>query len=174
MLELQILGFLDDGPLHGYELRRRIIQLSGPGATLSEGTLYPALTRLERRSLVTRSVAQGARGRAKQVLSITPAGRERLRHLLREAEGSDVESTARFRNVLAFLSKLPDLKDQRAILLRRLTALQTPPSFFTSPEGRPQRLGGEDDPYRRCMLLTARASRNTELAWLREQLDAMR
>ena len=48
MLTLKILGFLDDGPLHGYELRRRINELDGPGNQLSDGALYPALSRLER------------------------------------------------------------------------------------------------------------------------------
>ena len=42
VLDRKILGFLDDGPLHGYELRRRITELDGPGARLSEGALYPA------------------------------------------------------------------------------------------------------------------------------------
>lgn len=173
MLELQILGFLDEGPLHGYELRRRVIQLGGPGTRLSEGALYPALTRLEHRGLVSRSVAPGARGRAKQVLSITSAGRQRLHQLLREATGPDVACTPRFMKVLAFLSRLPDPRERRTVLLRRLAVLDTPPSFFTSPEGRPQRLGGEEDPYRRGMLLTARAARNAELEWLREELGTM-
>lgn len=48
MLTLKILGFLDDGPLHGYELRRRIVELDGPGSHLSDGALYPALARLEK------------------------------------------------------------------------------------------------------------------------------
>ena len=47
VLTLKILGFLDDGPLHGYELRRRIVELGGPGSHLSDGALYPALARLE-------------------------------------------------------------------------------------------------------------------------------
>ena len=51
MLTLKILGFLDDGPLHGYELRRRIVELDGPGSHLSDGALYPALARLEKAGL---------------------------------------------------------------------------------------------------------------------------
>ena len=43
VLTPKILGFLDDGPLHGYELRRRIVELDGPGSHLSDGALYPAL-----------------------------------------------------------------------------------------------------------------------------------
>ena len=169
MLDLQILGFLDDGPLHGYEIRRRIHDLSGPGTRLSAGALYPALARLERQGLVTRTSAAGARGRTKQVLTLTEAGRERLHALLRGADGPDIESMPRFMTVLAFLSHLPDAGERQAVLRRRLAAVETAPAFFTD-DGVPRRLSQETDPYRRGMTLTARAARIAELAWLREQL----
>ena len=38
VLDRKILGFLDDGPLHGYELRRRITELDGPGARLDNAS----------------------------------------------------------------------------------------------------------------------------------------
>lgn len=169
MLDLQILGFLDDGPLHGYEIRRRILELSGPGTRLSDGTLYPALARLERQGLLTRSAAAGTRGRTRQVLTLTEAGRERLHALLREADGPDVASMPRFMTVLAFLSHLPDPGQREAVLRRRLAAMETAPAFFVD-DGVPRRLAQEDDPYRRGMILTAHAARTAELAWLRDQL----
>lgn len=48
MLELAILGFLADGPLHGYQLRRRIAHLSGHARPVSDGSLYPT----DRKSVV--------------------------------------------------------------------------------------------------------------------------
>ena len=45
MLELAILGFLAEGPLHGYELRRKVAQLSGYTRPVSDGSLYPAINR---------------------------------------------------------------------------------------------------------------------------------
>ena len=66
MLALKILGFLDDSPLHGYELRRRINELDGPGSRLSEGALYPALTRLEKAGYLVRTDEPGARGRMRR------------------------------------------------------------------------------------------------------------
>lgn len=48
MLELAILGFLYDTPLHGYELRKRLTALTGHVKPVAESTLYPAIKRLER------------------------------------------------------------------------------------------------------------------------------
>ena len=47
VLELAILGLLGDGPLHGYEIRRRLRAQMGLVANISFGSLYPALARLE-------------------------------------------------------------------------------------------------------------------------------
>lgn len=48
MIELAILGLLDDTDLHGYELRKRLTDLLGMHLVISFGSLYPALGRLER------------------------------------------------------------------------------------------------------------------------------
>jgi DNA-binding PadR family transcriptional regulator len=50
--ELAILGLLMEQPLHGYELKKRLTGLLGGRASLSFGSLYPALGRLERAGLV--------------------------------------------------------------------------------------------------------------------------
>jgi DNA-binding PadR family transcriptional regulator len=52
MIELAILGLLDDDELHGYELRKRLTELLGTRLSISFGSLYPALNRLERAGLV--------------------------------------------------------------------------------------------------------------------------
>ncbi len=52
MLELAILGLLMQGPMHGYDLRKRIREEFGPLANLSFGSLYPALGRMERAGAV--------------------------------------------------------------------------------------------------------------------------
>ncbi|WP_128774076.1 PadR family transcriptional regulator [Actinomyces oricola] len=171
MLDLQILGLLDDGPLHGYELRRRITALSGPGSHVSEGSLYPALARMERAGLLTRHDEPGARGRARRVVRITEAGRQRLHQLLRGAQGADIESMPRFMNVLAFLSHLPQAHEREAVLRRRLKVLLSPPPAFFYDDGAPRRGRDEPDPYRRGMTCVAAAARRAEIAWLRETLD---
>lgn len=52
MIELAILGLLDDDDLHGYELRKRLTDLLGMHLAISFGSLYPALSRLERAGYV--------------------------------------------------------------------------------------------------------------------------
>ena len=47
MLELAILGLLKEQPLHGYELKKRLTDRLGPLSSVSFGSLYPALARLE-------------------------------------------------------------------------------------------------------------------------------
>lgn len=47
MLELAILGVLKEQPLHGYELKKRLAEALGPLSSVSFGSLYPALKRLQ-------------------------------------------------------------------------------------------------------------------------------
>ncbi|MBW3536815.1 MAG: PadR family transcriptional regulator [Actinobacteria bacterium] len=47
MLELAILGLLEEGDIHGYELRKRLTSMLGAFSSVSFGSLYPALARLE-------------------------------------------------------------------------------------------------------------------------------
>jgi DNA-binding PadR family transcriptional regulator len=48
MIELAILGLLADQDLHGYELKKQLAELLGPWSSVSFGSLYPALARLEK------------------------------------------------------------------------------------------------------------------------------
>jgi DNA-binding PadR family transcriptional regulator len=52
MLDLAILGLLEEGDLHGYEIRRRLREQLGLLANVSFGSIYPALTRLEKSGAV--------------------------------------------------------------------------------------------------------------------------
>ncbi|QTZ95792.1 PadR family transcriptional regulator [Streptomyces auratus] len=169
MLELAILGFLADGPLHGYQLRHRIAHLSGHARPVSDGSLYPAISRLVRAGLLDRRTEPGSSAAQRQTLSLTDAGRSELLRRLRDANGLDISDSTRYFTILAFLSHLPDTADQHAVLRRRLEFLEQPRSFFYDGD-RP--LGAEDtaDPYRRGMLTIARATSHAERSWLREVL----
>ncbi|MFF1696454.1 PadR family transcriptional regulator [Streptomyces sp. NPDC058257] len=169
MLELAILGFLADGPLHGYQLRRLIAHLSGHARPVSDGSLYPAINRLVRAGLLDRRTEPGASAAQRHTLSLTPAGRTELLRRLREPDEPDITDGARYFTILAFLSQLPDTADQHAVLRRRLEFLEQPASFFHDGN-RPLRAEDTDDPYRRGMLLVARATSHAERSWLREQL----
>ncbi len=118
MIELAILGLLKERAQHGYELKKRLGELLSSRASISFGSLYPALARLEAHgavkaveqrsavpgapmtgSLVGELAARKARvretglvkatGRAKKVYGITDVGRERLVELLADPDVSD-------------------------------------------------------------------------------------
>ncbi|WP_173405622.1 MULTISPECIES: PadR family transcriptional regulator [Streptomycetaceae] len=174
MLELAILGFLYDASLHGYDLRRRITALTGHVRPISEGTLYPAIKRLEKAGLLRRETQPGAAAAPRHMLTLTPAGRAELRHRLAEPVEQDITDENRWFVVLAFLRHLDDAAAQAAVLRRRLAFLEQPSSYFYEG-GRPQNAEEFDDPFRRGVLVIARATSQTELRWLRstiEELDA--
>ena len=121
MLELAILGELDQ-PVHGYELRRRLSDAVGPLRTLSFGSLYPALHRLERAGLITSTTTPAAPGRRKLITyEITPAGRTHLGAELEQVD-SDDDSFAIAMGLMSQASpaaRLRLLKDRRARVQRR-------------------------------------------------------
>lgn len=165
-----VLGFLAEKPLHGYELRRRMEELHGYARTISDGTLYPAIARLTKTGLVTRELEPGRSGAPRQTLHLTDAGRARLVGRLRDADGHDITDGSRFFIVLSFLSHLPDPDARAAVLRRRLDYLEQPASFFYDGD-RPLRIADITDPYRRGILLSARATSRAERTWIRELLD---
>ena len=169
MLELAILGFLAAGPLPGHGLRSRITHLTGYSRPVSDGTLYPAINRLTKAGLIERRPAPEAGG-GRYVLNLTPAGREDMLRRLREPAEHELTDFSRWFTILAFLSLLPDSAEQHAVLRRRLDFLEAPASFFYDGDT-PLRAEQVTDPYRRGMLLTARATSSAERAWLHEILD---
>lgn len=171
MLELAILGFLAEGPVHGYELRKRIAHLSGFARVVSDGSLYPAIKRLERQRLITRTLVQGSAASQRHELHITDGGIAALHALLRDADGQDISDFNRFIVVLAFLSQLPEEQERANVLRRRLEFLAQPGSFFYDGDV-PQREADMTDSYRRGMFVVARAHSRAERAWLREMLAA--
>jgi transcriptional regulator len=83
-LALMILRTLDTlGPQHGWGIARRIEQTSGNILALNQGTLYPALLRLEQMGWITSEWGVSDANRRARFYSITRAGRKQL---VREAE----------------------------------------------------------------------------------------
>jgi transcriptional regulator len=78
-LELLILKILTLGPNHGWGISLRIKQMSRDGLNASQGSLYPALHRLELRGDVTSQMLPSENNRRARVYTLTPAGRQRLR-----------------------------------------------------------------------------------------------
>ena len=66
------------GPLHGYGIARRIEQISREMLQLNQGTLYPALLRMEQDGLIASKWGASEKNRKARFYSITAAGRRRL------------------------------------------------------------------------------------------------
>ena len=66
------------GPLHGYRIARRIEQISGDQLALNQGTLYPALLRLEQMGWISSKWGKSEGGRRVKIYTLTRAGRTQL------------------------------------------------------------------------------------------------
>lgn len=79
-LGLMVLKTLEAlGPLHGYLIARRVEQISGNQLVLNQGTLYPALLKLEQAGWISAKWTESASGRQVKVYALTKVGRRQLR-----------------------------------------------------------------------------------------------
>ena len=78
-LDLMVLKTLDGlGPLHGYGIARRIEQVSDGVLELNQGTIYPALLRLQQRGWIKADWGVSENNRRAKYYSLTRAGRKQL------------------------------------------------------------------------------------------------
>lgn len=78
-LDLLILKVLALGPMHGYGVSLRIAQLSNDGLQVQQGSLYPALHRLEQQAWIASEWGISDNNRKAKFYSLTAAGRRQLR-----------------------------------------------------------------------------------------------
>jgi len=78
-LDLLILNTLDSmGPLHGYAIARRLEQVSGAELQLSQGSVYPALVRLQQEGWIRSEWGTSETNRKVRFFSLTRAGKKQL------------------------------------------------------------------------------------------------
>lgn len=77
-LDLLILRILELGPNHGWGISNRLQQMSKDGLKTSQGSLYPALHRLELRGDVKSQMTPSDNNRRARMYTMTAAGRKRL------------------------------------------------------------------------------------------------
>jgi transcriptional regulator len=78
-LDLMVLKTLESmGPLHGYGIARRIEQVSGNTLALNQGTIYPALLRLEQRGWIKSEWGTSETNRRAKFYSLRRLGRKQL------------------------------------------------------------------------------------------------
>ncbi|HKT50840.1 MAG TPA: PadR family transcriptional regulator [Candidatus Angelobacter sp.] len=95
-LDLMVLKTLQAlGPLHGYGIARRIEQLSENLLELNQGTLYPALLRLQQKRWITSKWGVSDNNRKAKFYSITEAGKKQL-----------AKETAEWERIAAVMSRL--------------------------------------------------------------------
>jgi PadR family transcriptional regulator, regulatory protein PadR len=78
-LDMLILKAVSLGPLHGYGVLLRIQQISGDQLTIQQGSLYPALFRLEHQGLIAAEWGESENNRRAKFYQLTAAGRRQLR-----------------------------------------------------------------------------------------------
>lgn len=136
VLDHTVLGVLTDGPLHGYELRKRLTAILGPFRALSFGSLYPCLHRLTETGLIEQvdAVARDeivgvSTKRARIVYALTTDGKEAFDAWVADY-GPEAWEDEAFAARMAFFSRtnaevrLRILEGRRARLEERLRALQ--------------------------------------------------
>ncbi len=77
-LDMLILKAVSLGPLHGYGVLLRIQQISGDELVIQQGSLYPALYRLEHQGSIASQWGESENNRRAKYYRLTKAGRERL------------------------------------------------------------------------------------------------
>ena len=172
VLEFAVLGLLQDNPMHGYELRKRLNSVLGTFRAISYGSLYPCLKDLLRRSLIEEAGPADAGAptlsgkRAKIVYQVTAEGKEYLADLL-EDSGPQAWEDDRFGVHLAFFGRTDSevrmqiLQGRRSRLEERLASLRS--SMSRSRE----RL----DTYTLQLQQHGLDSVEREVSWLRELID---
>jgi DNA-binding PadR family transcriptional regulator len=111
MLEIAVLGLLNESPMHGYELRKRLATLLGAFRAFSYGSLYPTLRRLSEAGWISEEApieapagSSGRSRRGKRVYRLTAEGKEHLADLLAEV-GPDAYDDEGFGARLAFFGQ---------------------------------------------------------------------
>lgn len=111
MLEIAILGLLNESPMHGYELRKRLSTLLGAFRAFSYGSLYPSLRRLQdagwidEQAPIADEAETGLKSRrAKKVYRLTAEGKEHFAELLAEV-GPEAYDDEGFGTRLAFFAQ---------------------------------------------------------------------
>jgi DNA-binding PadR family transcriptional regulator len=175
VLELAVLGLLHEGPMHGYELRKRLNSQLGVFRALSYGTLYPALKLLQARGWVRElpagePAASALTGkRARIVYQLTADGKEHFQSLVVSA-GSDAWEDGTFDVHFAFFART-DAATRLRILEGRRMRLQERLELLKASKARSrERL----DQYTLELQRHGQESVEREVRWLSELIDSER
>lgn len=163
-LDILILSHLRSGPIHGYELKRKVSETTA--LALNNNTLYPALRRFEAAGAVTQTPEQLAGRPPRHVYEITGVGRELLHDMIAELPPELARDESEFLTRLGMFDELTPA-ERVAVLDARDQALATALEHLTGQAAR-----AEGSRHNRAWgsLVTAELIARTERerAWLSE------
>jgi DNA-binding PadR family transcriptional regulator len=171
VLEIAVLGLLNESPMHGYELRKRLSSLLGTFRAFSYGSLYPTLRRLSEAGWISEEpaldAASGARSRrGKRVYRLTAEGKEHFAELLSDV-GPDAFDDEGFGARLAFFAQTrSDIRLQ--ILEGRRRRVEEQRDGMRTSIGR---TGSRLDRYTRELQQHGLESKDREVRWLTELIE---
>lgn len=121
MLELAILGLLKERPMHGYELKKRLSYMLGHFWTVSYGSLYPALKRLEKSAGIERAYSVKEKTRNRNVYRITRKGETTFMRMLTEnVSNASLANTEKFDLRMTFFQYLEPETRLELLEMRRM------------------------------------------------------
>jgi DNA-binding PadR family transcriptional regulator len=199
MLELAILGLLEGQSMHGYEIRKRLRDELGQLSNVSFGSLYPALSRLERSGAVQGTEDLGGRGaaapvpmtgslsgeraalrarrsgsglgrRSRKVYQITDEGRRQFAELLHSDQAGGNDEARNFSLRLAFARYLPPHARLRLLERRRGQLFQR----LSEARAAVAAAEGRLDTYARSLMEHTTESTERDIAWLDRLIEAER
>lgn len=123
-IELAVLGLLHEGPMHGYELRKRLNLMLGWGRVLSYGSLYPTLKKMLRSNLIEETSVSSTpvTKRPRIVYQVTEDGHQEFERLMSEV-GPTAWEDDNFDIRFAFFGRT-DMEIRLRVLEGRRTRLQ--------------------------------------------------
>ena len=195
MLELAILGLLKEQELHGYELKKRLTETLGALSSVSFGSLYPALSRLEAAGAVeateagsepelvpmtgslggelaafrSRRTTARKTGRTKKVYRITPRGEDLFAELL-AAESATADDDRQFNLRLAFARHLPTEARIGLLERRRAHLVERLAQVRANLRSRRERL----DAYTQSLIDHGAETTERDIRWLDQLISAER
>jgi len=182
-LELAVLGLLKEGPMHGYELQKRLSFTLGPLYAVSYGSLYPCLKRLRVAELV-RERAGETKPRRRRKTTVDPKSQSVLRRrrkvyeitatgesfFFEQLEQGAVYDTDRFQTRFAFFRYLPKEMRLRLLEHRKAYLEEKLAEFKESLRATQERM----DAYSRSLVDHGVEATEQDIRWLEGLIDQER
>lgn len=174
MLEIAVLGLLNESPMHGYELRKRLASLLGTFRAFSYGSLYPTLRRLSEAGWISEeapiaAAPAGRSRRGRRVYRLTAEGKEHLAELLADV-GPDAFDDEGFGARLAFFAQTRSDIRLRILEGRRRRVEEQRDGLRSTLA----RTGQRVDRYTRVLHEHGLESVDREVRWLTELIESER